>query len=280
MYLELPKYKIFDTNFTHAPGMCWKWEPTYFKWYRGNEYHDICFFTDNSLPLVEKIICKKKIGIISEPPDISNKIFSFNCFNYIKDNHRFFDYILTPYKDLISLNPNKFLYYHQSFPWISKEEQKIYEKKKMTSIIASKKTITEGHRLRHQIIKLFSNSFDVYGNGYGLNQENKTFFLQDYRFSICVLNSKHNGYMTEAVGDCFATGTIPIYWGDKSICDIYNPDGIIFFDNLTELNSIIKLLNEKIYDSKLKAIEENFKIATEFKCHEDFFYKKYPNLFY
>jgi hypothetical protein len=86
--------------------------------------------------------------------------------------------------------------------------------------------------------------------------------------------------MTEAVGDCFATGTIPIYWGDKSICDIYNPDGIIFFDNLTELNSIIKLLNEKIYDSKLKAIEENFKIATEFKCHEDFFYKKYPNLFY
>lgn len=271
--------KIFDKNFAHAHSMCWKWKPKYIEWYRGTNYHDKCFFTDTDIPNAEYVKCKQKIAIILEPPDINKKIYKSNYFDYIKHNHNKFNYIFTPYKDLIELNPAKFLYYHQSFPWIPKKDQKIYCKNKLISIIASHKTLTEGHKLRHEVIKKYNNKFDVYGGGYGVFKEHKTDFLKDYCYSVCILNSNIRGYFTEAVGDCFATGTIPIFWGTRSISDVYNPDGIIFFENIEELGEILNKVDLKYYDSKLKAIEENFKIATEYTTHEDYMYEKYPYVF-
>ena len=273
--------KIFDKGFAHAYGMCWKWKPKYIEWYRGSDYHDKCFFTDTEIPNAEYVNCKQKIAIISEPPDINKVMHESNYFDYIKQNHDKFDYILTPYKDLNEINPTKFLYYHQSFPWIPKEDQKIYPKNKLTSIIASPKRTTVGHRLRHEVINTYHNKFkfDVYGCGYMPFKEYKTDFLKDYYYSICIMNSNLNGYFTEALGDCFATGTIPIFWGTKSVSDIYNTDGMIFFERLEDLNEILSSIDEKYYNSKIKAIEENFTIATQHTTHEDFIYEKYPHIF-
>lgn len=273
--------KIFDKGFAHAHSMCWKWKPKYIHWYRGPEHHDKCFFTDTDIPNAEFVDCKQKIAILAEPPDINKGFDGIDYFEYLKYNHDKFDYILTPYKDMIDLNPKKFLYYHQSFPWIPKEDQKIYPKNKLISIIASPKRSTIGHIMRHEVIQKYYDKFklDVYGCGYMPFKEYKTDFLKNYFYSICIMNSNINGYFTEAVGDCFATGTIPIFWGTKTISDVYNTDGIIFFEKIEELNHILTNVDEKYYNSKMKAIEENFKIATEYTTHEDYIYEKYPYVF-
>jgi hypothetical protein len=273
--------KIIDKGFAHVDSMCWKWKPKHIEWYRGNIYYNKCFFTDTDIPNAEYVDCKQKIAIILEPPTINRAMNEIDYFDYIKNNHDKFDYILTPYKDMIHLNPKKFLYYHQSFPWIPKEDQKIYPKNKLLSIISSPKRVTLGHRLRHDVIHTYYNKFkfDVYGCGYMPFKEHKTDFLKDYYYSVCIMNSNLNGYFTEALGDCFATGTIPIFWGTKSVSDIYNTDGMIFFERLEDLNEIIPSLNENYYNSKIKAIEENFNIATQYTTHEDFIYEKYPYIF-
>ena len=273
--------KIFDKNFAHASGMCWNWIPKNIKWYRGTDYYDSCFFTDTDIPYAEYVNCKQKIAIILEPPEINREYKQINYFEYLKDNHNKFDFILTPYKDMIELDPKKFLYYHQSFPWIPKEDQKIYTKSKLVSIIASSKQSTIGHRLRHQVIKTYYDKFkfDVYGCGYMPYKEYKTDFLKDYYYSICIMNSNINGYFTEAVGDCFATGTIPIFWGTKTISDVYNTDGIIFFEKIEDLHDILNTIDQKYYESKMKAIKENFNIATQYSTHEDYMYEKYPHIF-
>jgi len=48
--------------------------------------------------------------------------------------------------------------------------------------------------------------------------ENKSEVLKSYKFSICYENSKeYNGYISEKIFDCFAAGTVPIYYGAPNI---------------------------------------------------------------
>lgn len=68
-------------------------------------------------------------------------------------------------------------------------------------------------------------------------------------------------YFTEKILDCFLTGTVPIYWGTRKICNIFNENGIVFLDYFLE--NIDSFDYEKEYKNRYKAIEENFEIAKE-----------------
>ena len=46
-------------------------------------------------------------------------------------------------------------------------------------------------------------------------------------FSIAIENASYETYFTEKLLDCFATGTIPVYYGAPDIGDYFNKDGII-----------------------------------------------------
>ena len=81
--------------------------------------------------------------------------------------------------------------------------------------------------------------------------------LKNYMFSVAIENSSYNTYFTEKITDCFAVGTIPIFYGNKDIGDIFNPNGIIMLDD----NFDIKSLNKDLYQSKINAIKENFQIG-------------------
>jgi predicted nucleic acid-binding Zn ribbon protein len=61
----------------------------------------------------------------------------------------------------------------------------------------------------------------IYGRDYKFIP-NKLDGLKDYMFSIVVENSIYPKYYTEKITDCFATGTVPIYYGDKSIGEDFN----------------------------------------------------------
>jgi len=128
------------------------------------------------------------------------------------------------------------------------------KKEKLVSMIFSKKNMSQGHKLRYSIGKTFE--ADKFGEMFNNPIQDKKEGLIDYCFSYTIENCSEQGYYTEKINDCFLTGTIPIYWGDPDIGNVYNKDGIIFLEELDSYK-----ITKKYYYSKLKAIEENYNIA-------------------
>lgn len=89
----------------------------------------------------------------------------------------------------------------------------------------------------------------MYKNNIGLLVKDKHMWIQGYKFNLCFENSVHNGYVTEKLIQAFATGCIPIYWGDQSLCDakyahirpIFNPKAFI---NIHDFNSFESAIQE------------------------------------
>lgn len=257
------KLHIVDTHFAHAKSSSWYNEPKNFDWVRDLNSNHI-FMTDNSVYLVDKLNNQYKYAWLIESPEITR-----NSYEYIKNNFEKFDLIFTFDKELLSLS-SKFILLPIGGCWIESENRKIFTKTKNLSIIASSKNITEGHKLRHEIINKISN-IDVFGYKNPIN--NKITGLGEYRFSIVVENIKKDYYFTEKIIDCFITGTIPIYWGCPSIGNFFDIRGIIQFDNIEDLNNKIINLNEDFYLSKLDIVKNNFNEAKKFIVGEDKIYE-------
>ncbi len=49
-------------------------------------------------------------------------------------------------------------------------------------------------------------------------------FLRKYKFTIAFENQRFDGYSTEKLFDAFEAGSIPIYWGNRSISEDVNPE--------------------------------------------------------
>ena len=71
-------------------------------------------------------------------------------------------------------------------------------------------------------------------------------FMRKYRFSFCFENSSHPGYYTEKLIEGFAAKTVPIYWGNPHIEEIFNPNAFI---NLSDCESIDEMIE------KVKAVD-------------------------
>ena len=104
------------------------------------------------------------------------------------------------------------------------------------------------------------NRFDLYGRGFN-PIDKKEEGLNDYKFSIVIENEFMENWFTEKLVDCFRTKTIPIYKGCPNIKDFYNEKGIIFFNSMEELSSILNDVNQNgdsIYDSMKKELDDNY----------------------
>jgi len=55
----------------------------------------------------------------------------------------------------------------------------------------------------------------------------KVGFLSRYKFNIAFENKSKPGYTTEKIVEAFLAGTVPIYWGNPSIADEFNPHSFI-----------------------------------------------------
>ena len=87
-------------------------------------------------------------------------------------------------------------------------------------------------------------------------------------FQIVIENDKYETYFTEKLTDCFATGTIPVYWGAPDIGKYFNTDGMIIINDQIDLN----LLTSDYYYSKIDAIKENFDIVQKMRGSDDILY--------
>jgi len=222
------------------------------------------FVSDNDLwPTIPEN--SRKIGWILESPAISGHIYERAP--EVLDN---FEFIFTYSKDLLKLDP-RFKFLPHGSHWIKNPE--IHVKSKKVSMVASAKKMCPGHDYRHLWVEKLRHKLDFFGRGWeGIEPiRSKEEALNDYMFSVAMENCSFPNYFTEKLGDCLATGTIPIYWGCPNLGDFFNTDGIIMLDHTFDPAK----LTEDLYYSKLDAIKENFEEIKKYECIEDYMHERY-----
>ena len=207
-------------------------------------------------------------------------------YKFIEDNYDFVasrvDGIFTADQRLThEVGPDgKFLYcLSNAAPWVM--DRDIYTKSKLVSMIASNKGYTEGQRRRLKVVQAYVDKFgqdDLYGWGltHELPLKEKSRGLREYMFSFACENANYPTYFTEKLTDCFACGTIPVYYGTAGVAQYFDADGIIFLDQNSPWENIPwDKLTPEYYESKKDVIKENFEIAKSMRVAEDYMYGNY-----
>lgn len=193
-------------------------------------------------------------------------------YQWIVDNYEFVtsrvDGIFSCDKELCAKYPKISYSLINAVPWV--QDRKVHEKTKLVSMIASNKRMCEGHARRLQFVDKFRDKLDFYGRGFN-EISCKEDGLRDYMFSVGIENAVYDTYFTEKLTDCFACGTIPIFYGCKGVTEYFNEDGIIFLDDDFDLS----MLTKDLYYSKMDVIKDNFERSINFPVAEDYLYLNY-----
>jgi hypothetical protein len=253
----------------------------------GGFYHDICSCAGSEPKLIEwkkdrsanisihidhhiqhpVDPTKRNFAWLSESKTINSELYDWCIQNvdYLTNN---FELIFTNDTSLLNVSPKFKLVICSAHPWV--KDRAIFPKTKLVSMIASSKSLCPEHELRRYVIDKFKNQIDLFGRGY-LEIADKSLGLADYYFSICMENLTYSNGYSEKITDCFATGTIPVYYGSPDIGEVFNEDGIIW---LTEEFKIADLSAE-LYWSKIDAVKDNYERAINFPIAEDWIYETY-----
>lgn len=223
---------------------------------------------------------KLNFGWIAESSSIVPNVIE-NVKKNVNQYKEKFKNIFTHDKRIIELDPEFFKFtLPNALPWI--QERKIYTKNKLCSFIVSNKNWTYGHKFRLNILQKYSNKIDHFGRGFsselpwsyfnnGVEESGKMKALQDYYFSFAFENDNYDAIFCEKITDCFATGTIPIFWGTPSISDYFDKDGILVFDENFNFND----LTPDFYYSKLESVKNNLEMCIDLISSEDYIYLNY-----
>jgi hypothetical protein len=110
---------------------------------------------------------------------------------------------------------------------------------------------------------------DTYGSGTGTWIDNKEDAHEEYMFQVVIENGKYPEYVSEKFYDCIKTKTVPIYYGGKHGTQKmgFDPEGIIYFDSIDELKTILtEKLSEGLYSTMLPAVERNHDRLSEIRA--------------
>ena len=261
----MKKIGLIGGGFQHAYSTTlWK-KPKKFSWEKGSVL-DTTFFVDEAIVPGLGIKCERKIAWLVESRSVIHSTIEAVKEHY-KEISKEYDFLFTHYKEIYDLADN-FIYFPPHGYWI--EEPKIHEKTKLVSMISSNKRIVSGHNYRLEWVDKLKDSVDLYGSGFN-NFDKKESALNDYMFSITIENDSYETYWSEKILDCFATGTIPVYYGAPDIGDYFNMNGIILLTEEFDINS----LTPSEYFKRIDAVEDNFRRVLQFNVIEDIIYEKY-----
>ena len=99
--------------------------------------------------------------------------------------------------------------------------------------------------------------------------------IDPYKFSISIENSYIITTLQKRFWIVLVLGTVPIYWGCPTIGNFFDSNGILKFENLTELKEHINEISRnplKLYESMYESIERNYHIAQEFLYIDDIYF--------
>lgn len=121
-----------------------------------------------------------------------------------------------------------------------------------------------------------------YKNNVGGPVADKLTFERGHKFSFSFENSSYPGYCTEKLVQSFAAQTVPIYWGDPTVGEIFNEDAFINCHRYTSWDEVVEVVKRidkspELYAHMLAApalkvpdadsIEEKLKHLSAFLCH-------------
>lgn len=261
------RFRLYDSNFVGSESSSLYFAPQRLQWLRSGPNTPVTFCTDYHLDDAGRD-APFRIAWILEPEAINPEPYRF-----VKSHWSEFDLVLTHSAKLIEeFNEHRgddriALFYPNGMSWIAAHDWRKHPKSKDCSIIASSKAMTEGHQMRHRVIAK-GGPFDVFGRGYR-SVEHKVEALGPYRFSIAIENSSAPWYFTEKLIDCFATFTVPIYWGCPGISRFFDTSGMIVVSNEEEIAEVLGKVNEDLYTSMLPAMERNHEAARAYRVAED-----------
>ena len=270
----------FDPQYSSCSNI----KPKNFDWSQEQGIYDIHVDGGLMMRITKSTSKENRFGWVCESRFIIPGVYNFLLLNYKVLFDNFYTKIFTCDQELLKLD-ERFVYCPNgsNYPWVPKDKWEIYTKTKLCSMFCSPKLITEGHIRRHQIARLALDAgFDVFGGAHGsprtvVDPQNpwntKLDGLKDYRFSIVMENGVYDSYWTEKVTDCFATGTIPIYWGTKKLLDFFESDGIILLE-IGKEQEIIESLTNELYESKLKAVNANLELVKDMKIADDYLFER------
>ena len=134
-----------------------------------------------------------------------------------------------------------------------------YTKTRLVSMIGAPHPDPKaGHILRNHVIEALASRSDVDRFGKGVRWiDSKLEGLADYAFSIAMENCSRDFYFTEKIIDCFLTDTVPVYCGCRGIDRFFDVRGMLIFESLPELLSVLDELSWDRYAEMLPYVQEN-----------------------
>lgn len=231
----------------------------------------------------------KNILFIVEPPIVNpfnfikifhlffSKIYTWN--DSFVDNIKYFKYLLP--KTNTGINTKKVPFKDKKLLVLMNGNLSPFLPFRLLSL-STKQLYTERIKAINFFDKNHSESFYLYGRGWNkpqkfnikqrlfgykkyktykgqFPQKDKYRILSKFKFCLCFENSATIGYISEKIIDCFKARCIPIYLGAPNITDHINNHCFIDFrkfKNYEELFKFLGSIDEKKYNSYLKAIDK------------------------
>lgn len=260
---------LFDTAFSHLSCSVHGKTAKRIRYVRSNLTWDgITLLTDDMLcnsRTLEVLKSRVKIGWLLEPRDYKPE----NYQRVIGKLDRL-DLLLTHDQRLLDAYPDKARFAPFGGCWIQEENFRLHPKQESPKAcqILSGKMFMEGHRLRHEIARRFP-EIECYGWGSSRGRFTcKDPILRPYQFSVVVENSRAHNFFTEKLLDCFAVGTVPIYWGCLNVHDFFHGGGVIQFSGIEELPDILSRLDYSRPEHQ-EGIRENLERMRQYEITDD-----------
>jgi len=139
---------------------------------------------------------------------------------------------------------------HFGYLWYSMPPKEITTKRRIMSIVVSKKMLAPGHIYRHKLIEEIIKRklpIDIYGNGsskYSYNTVKGAFNdvepYENYAFTVCIENCRSDHYFSEKIITPLLHNCMPVYYGCNNIDAYFDKDDVIKLTGQTDND--VKLL--------------------------------------
>ena len=248
--------------------------PEHFEWCREDPCDSYTtFYTNWVITEATNHNSPVKIAWLLEPPSIQEWPYS-----WVSKAAYWFNAILTYDKRLLDVGGNRVKFAPHGGSWIDWDLWGMHEKTKDICMIVSDKKDSEGHKLRHEIAKEFSDVIDIYGPSFQ-TFDRKWDVLRHYRYCVVVESVKMDYYFSEKLIDAISVGCMPIYWGCPSIGDYFKRGGLLTFNNIDRLAHHLNLLTNTYRFVAEDVMADNIEIAKQYRMPEDWMFEHYPELF-
>lgn len=217
----------------------------------------------------------------------SEAIQDYDIFKKYPGLHEDFDLIFTHSAKILDSIPNaRFMpangcwYGFERGSDVILSEDAWQRKTKNVSIICSNKEAFGIQHQRKEIAKACKRTglADCFGSfDGGTYLKFKSDSLVDYRYQIVVENDIKPYYFTEKILDCFASMTIPIYYGATEIGNYFDQDGIIVLRSLAveDLKLALQRCTPQVYAERLNSVKKNYFNVLKYADSSEYLYRTY-----